>query len=230
MAWASTRGNARNAHACALRTAPATQHREAGGRHLGLPHHQERHGPPAVTARWSGAAPAGPTLVDPHTTSPKRRPGPRGAAVPRWACPSGPVILGLARGRLHRPVPGGWLPPGSGSGDRGPDRWSWLSSARPTPFRPPDRHGAGAGGRAEASPTSTGFRGYRTAAAGSSGAGRAASSPARKDPLGRRATCRCQSTDRCRTAVITHASMFCLSGQVTDERRAGTWRCAQATR
>src|SRR6266545_7759368 len=36
---------------------------------------------------------------------PKLRPGPRGAAVPLWACPSRPVILSLApRGRLHSPV------------------------------------------------------------------------------------------------------------------------------
>jgi hypothetical protein len=228
MAWASTRGNAENAHACALRTAPATQYREVRGRHLGLPHHQERHGQPAVTAGGSGAA-----------VGPGRRPVDDVAPAAPGATRSSRAALGLPQQARHQPrppwkaaQPGPWrLPPsGTWSGDRDADHWSWPSSARPTPMRPPDRHGAGAGGRAEASPTSTGFRGYRTAEAGSSGAGRAASSPARKDPLGRRATCRCQSTDRCRTTVITHASMFCLSGQVTDERRAGTWRCAQATR
>src|SRR6266508_5415546 len=95
MAWARTRGNAENAHACALRTAPATQHREVRGRHLGLPHHQERHGQPAVTAGGDRCRrrPWAPTR---RRRGPKLRPGPRGAAVPLWACPCRPVILSLA--------------------------------------------------------------------------------------------------------------------------------------
>src|SRR6266508_6832395 len=91
MAWASTRGNARNAHAY-LRTTPAKQHREVRGRHLGVPHHQERHAQPAVTAGGCGAAPADLALATRTRRGPGPRPGPRGAAS-LWACPSRPVIL-----------------------------------------------------------------------------------------------------------------------------------------
>jgi hypothetical protein len=48
--------NARNAHAY-LRTIRRRSITRFGGRHLGLPHHQERYGQPAVTAGGCGAAP-----------------------------------------------------------------------------------------------------------------------------------------------------------------------------
>ena len=105
--------SAENAHACALRTAPATQHREVRGRHLGLPHHQERHGQPAVTAGGSGGA-VGPGRPTPRRRGPKLCPRRGGAAVPLGARPSRPrhprpCSLGGCTARSWRlPPSGSW--------------------------------------------------------------------------------------------------------------------------
>src|SRR6266508_6952733 len=102
MAWASTRGNARNAHAY-LRTTPAKQHREVRGRHLGVPHHQERHAQPAVTAGGCGAAPADLALATRTRRGPGRGPGPRGAASLWDLFPAGPSSSTLAPSPPGRP-------------------------------------------------------------------------------------------------------------------------------
>jgi len=150
MAWASTRGNARNAHACALRTAPATQHREVGG------------GTSACHVTKNGMA------SRPLRLEVWRRPVRPGAwrpahdVVPSWVTRSSHAVLGLppagplspALGPRKAPPPGPWRLPPTGI-------WKRRSQSRPLVMAelcaayaigPPDRHGAGAGSRAEASP------------------------------------------------------------------------------
>jgi len=89
---------------------PATQHHEVRGRHLGVPHHQERYGQPAVTAGGCGAAPAGLALATRTRRGPELRPGPRGAASLWDLFPAGPSST-LAPSPPGRP--GLWVVPGT---------------------------------------------------------------------------------------------------------------------
>jgi hypothetical protein len=104
---------------------PATQHHEVRGRHLGVPHHQERYGQPAVTAGGCGAAPAGLALATRTRRGPELRPGPRGAASLWDLFPAGPSSSTLAPSPLEGP--GLWVVPCPRTGKR-PSGYAELTS------------------------------------------------------------------------------------------------------
>src|SRR6266540_6306911 len=91
MAWVSTRGNARNAHAY-LRTTRRRSITRFGGGTSACYQDQERQCQPAVTTPRSGAAPAGLALATRTRRGPEPRSGPRGAAS-LWACSQQALIL-----------------------------------------------------------------------------------------------------------------------------------------
>jgi hypothetical protein len=128
--------------------------------------------------------PGRPCAVDPHTTWPELRPGPRGAAS-LWACPSRPVILD------PRPLEAAPLDP-----RRLPLRDLEAAIAVPTAGHGRPMRGQRRSGRLIAMLQARVAELKRRRelnrvpwlphrAAGPSGAGRAASSSTRKDPLGR---------------------------------------------
>jgi hypothetical protein len=103
---------------------PATQHHEVRGRHLGLPHHQERYGQPAVTAGGCGR-PGRSCAGDPHTTWPRASPGATRSGVALGPVPSRPSSSTLAPSPPGRP--GLWVVPGTRTGKR-PSGYAELTS------------------------------------------------------------------------------------------------------